>query len=171
MYGGPCLWEIKNGRREFGSETADDILAKVKEFLAQPEDSDSEDDAVQTSGVELGRQYTPSRVTPTNEQWRNGLIGGDGEHTDHEYYSVNLGKDFRDKDLQVIIKLSGIELKPDKPEYSGGNWHQGSQSYLRTAPGPGCPLQIREFRVSAAPGIIRRQDPAIVPLLMHSGPV
>lgn len=30
---------------------------------------------------------------------------------------------FRDYGLQVIAKLASIELTPEKPEYSGGNWH------------------------------------------------
>lgn len=30
---------------------------------------------------------------------------------------------FRERGLQVIVKLASIELTPDKPEYGGGNWH------------------------------------------------
>ena len=41
----------------------------------------------------------------------------------HEYYEVNLERDFRDKGLQVIVRLASVELTPEKPEYSGGNWH------------------------------------------------
>jgi hypothetical protein len=29
--------------------------------------------------------------------------------------------------LQIIVKLSNIELTPDKPEYSGGTWHVEGQ--------------------------------------------
>ncbi|KAL4993640.1 hypothetical protein BDV10DRAFT_189787 [Aspergillus recurvatus] len=36
---------------------------------------------------------------------------------------VNLRDQFRDKGLQVIVKLANIELTPDKPEYEGGAWH------------------------------------------------
>jgi hypothetical protein len=39
------------------------------------------------------------------------------------YYEVNLQDEFRDQGLQVIVKLSSIELTPEQPTYSGGNWH------------------------------------------------
>lgn len=41
----------------------------------------------------------------------------------HKYYQVNLEQEFRDSGLQVIVKLASVELTPEKPEYSGGNWH------------------------------------------------
>lgn len=41
----------------------------------------------------------------------------------HRYYQVNLEEEFRDSGLQVIVKLASVELTPEKPEYSGGNWH------------------------------------------------
>ncbi|KAL4904320.1 hypothetical protein BDW74DRAFT_29391 [Aspergillus multicolor] len=40
---------------------------------------------------------------------------------------VNLYDSFRDKGLQVIVKLANIELTPDKPEYEGGSWHVEGQ--------------------------------------------
>ncbi|KAL4952723.1 hypothetical protein BDW69DRAFT_195405 [Aspergillus filifer] len=36
---------------------------------------------------------------------------------------VDLQAQFRDKGLQVIVKLANVELSPDKPEYDGGAWH------------------------------------------------
>lgn len=36
---------------------------------------------------------------------------------------VNLREEFRDRGLQVIVKLANIELTPEKPEYAGGTWH------------------------------------------------
>lgn len=30
---------------------------------------------------------------------------------------------FREDGLQVIVKLSSIELRPEKPDYTGGSWH------------------------------------------------
>lgn len=39
------------------------------------------------------------------------------------YKDVNIQKTFRDKGLQVIVKLASIELTPEKPSYAGGNWH------------------------------------------------
>jgi hypothetical protein len=56
------------------------------------------------------------------KQRRNGY-GYQKEVLRHEYYQVNLEKEFRDQGLQVIVKLASVELTPEKPEYSGGNWH------------------------------------------------
>jgi len=41
----------------------------------------------------------------------------------HEYEDIQLERDFREDGLQVIVKLSSIELTPDKPKYEGGSWH------------------------------------------------
>ena len=65
------------------------------------------------------------------EEWKAGSsakkrdtnYGHQTEILRHEYSQVNLEKDFRDKGLQVIVKLASVELTPEKPEYSGGNWH------------------------------------------------
>ncbi|KAG5637718.1 hypothetical protein DXG03_004386, partial [Asterophora parasitica] len=37
--------------------------------------------------------------------------------------SVDLVRDYRDRGLQVIIKLANIELTYEKPIYGGGTWH------------------------------------------------
>ncbi|KAI7784137.1 hypothetical protein LA080_010449 [Diaporthe eres] len=78
-------------------------------------------------------------VSFSYEQWKAGLSGNvvvkryrsfgfpdaleDSGRDDHDYYSLRIQDDFRDEGLQVIIKLSSIELTPEKPEYEGGNWH------------------------------------------------
>lgn len=78
-------------------------------------------------------------VSFSYEQWKAGLTGnavvqkyrsfgfpdalGDSSGDDHDYYSLRIQDDFRDEGLQVIIKLSSIELTPEKPAYEGGNWH------------------------------------------------
>jgi hypothetical protein len=49
------------------------------------------------------------------EEWKAGWTP--------EFGSVQLDKEFRDRGLQVIAKLSSIELTPDKSKYEGGNWH------------------------------------------------
>ncbi|OGM43098.1 hypothetical protein ABOM_008234 [Aspergillus bombycis] len=43
--------------------------------------------------------------------------------TDHEYYTVKLQETFRDKGLQIIVKMGGIELTPESPSYPGEDWH------------------------------------------------
>lgn len=30
---------------------------------------------------------------------------------------------FREKGMQVIVKLANIHLTPEKPTYNGGSWH------------------------------------------------
>ncbi|KAF7982668.1 hypothetical protein HWV62_27131 [Athelia sp. TMB] len=40
---------------------------------------------------------------------------------------LNLGEKFKDRGLQVIVKLANIHLTPDKPEYAGGTWHVEGQ--------------------------------------------
>lgn len=77
-----------------------------------------------TKHPEVGEAYS-------YEDWKAGRIGktvvstGDRLHDvdlRHEWYDVDLGKTWRVKGLQVIIKLSSIELTPENPEYDGGNW-------------------------------------------------
>jgi hypothetical protein len=65
------------------------------------------------------------------EDWKAGRIEkavvpatrGLGMERTHEWYTVDLATTWRDRGLQVIVKLSSIELTPDKPKYDGGSWH------------------------------------------------
>ncbi|KAI1875747.1 uncharacterized protein JN550_002033 [Neoarthrinium moseri] len=41
----------------------------------------------------------------------------------HKFSTVDLRRDFSTQGLQVIVKLSSIELTPEKTSYAGGNWH------------------------------------------------
>lgn len=74
----------------------------------------------------------------TYEQWRDGEHGGRAivdmvtdrpilprkapPNTPHQPYNVQLQNSFREKGLQVIIRIDGIELSPENPEYTGGEW-------------------------------------------------
>ncbi|KAF5858575.1 hypothetical protein ETB97_004260 [Aspergillus alliaceus] len=40
---------------------------------------------------------------------------------------LDLRKDYKDKGLQVIVKIASIELTPEKPTYEGGSWHVEGQ--------------------------------------------
>ena len=40
---------------------------------------------------------------------------------------LDLRKEFKDRGLQVIVKLANIHLTPNKPEYTGGTWHVEGQ--------------------------------------------
>ncbi|KAK9415968.1 hypothetical protein SUNI508_09928 [Seiridium unicorne] len=74
----------------------------------------------------------------TYDQWENGQASNavvnpnfsysvvqppDPRRVSRHYYDVNLRKDFGERGLQVIVKLSSIELTPETPTYGGGNWH------------------------------------------------
>lgn len=120
-----------------------------EEDLMQESDDESEIDVEEygLSGAadEFYRRNIRKVVHPepgvsfSYEQWKAGLTGnavvqkyrsfgfpdalGDSSGDDHDYYSLRIQDDFRDEGLQVIIKLSSIELTPEKPQYEGGNWH------------------------------------------------
>ncbi|KAF9891939.1 hypothetical protein FE257_002902 [Aspergillus nanangensis] len=40
---------------------------------------------------------------------------------------LNLRKEFRERGIQVIVKLANIELTPENPNYTGGSWHVEGQ--------------------------------------------
>jgi hypothetical protein len=67
------------------------------------------------------KEGKPMEAVVVPPQWAYGV--GDGDSQPHTYYDVALEKTFRDQGLQVIVKLSSIELSPEKPKYDGGNWH------------------------------------------------
>ncbi|PNH54770.1 hypothetical protein VD0002_g6334 [Verticillium dahliae] len=77
-------------------------------------------------------------TSTTYEQWKQGskkpIINSSNievtttdteetEFTKQKPYDVAIEKEFRDRGLQVIVKLSSIELTPEKPNYAGGSWH------------------------------------------------
>jgi len=70
-------------------------------------------------------------VSFSYEQWKAGDTGnGVVPAPRHNWtgpaldsYTIQLEEEFRERGLQVIVKLSSIELTPDKPNYEGGNWH------------------------------------------------
>lgn len=44
------------------------------------------------------------------------------EEYTHEYRHAELQQDFRQRGLQVYVKIQGVELTPERPRYEGGNW-------------------------------------------------
>jgi hypothetical protein len=66
----------------------------------------------------------------TYEEWKKGvqtpLIAGRYSNTQEVWpkeVSLESSNWFRDKGLQVIVKLASIELTPENPQYPGGSWH------------------------------------------------
>lgn len=56
---------------------------------------------------------------------------GDFQPLKRDHYKwgeqLSLRELFREKGLQIIVKLANIELTPDKPRYEGGTWHVEGQ--------------------------------------------
>lgn len=56
---------------------------------------------------------------------------GDFQSLKRKHYKwgeqLSLRNLFREKGLQIIVKLANIELTPDKPRYEGGTWHVEGQ--------------------------------------------
>ncbi|RHZ55583.1 hypothetical protein CDV55_102773 [Aspergillus turcosus] len=42
---------------------------------------------------------------------------------DHEFYTVALQDEVREKGLQVVVKIHSVELGPDTPVFPGEDWH------------------------------------------------
>jgi hypothetical protein len=42
---------------------------------------------------------------------------------DHQFYTVALQDEFREKGLQVVVKLHSVELDPAMPSFPGEDWH------------------------------------------------
>ncbi|KAK3934566.1 hypothetical protein QBC46DRAFT_324902 [Diplogelasinospora grovesii] len=42
---------------------------------------------------------------------------------DHQFYTVSLQDTFREQGLQVVVKLTTVELTPDNSSFSGTDWH------------------------------------------------
>jgi hypothetical protein len=75
----------------------------------------------------------------TYEQWKSGqaweaiegkvsnghgpAIEGETAQAPHEAYRVALQESFRQKGLQVIVKIDRIELNSDEPSFPGSDWH------------------------------------------------
>ncbi|KAF4159897.1 hypothetical protein CNMCM6069_000403 [Aspergillus lentulus] len=45
------------------------------------------------------------------------------DEIDHQFQTVKLQDEFREKGLQIIVKLGGIELTPDNASFLGEDWH------------------------------------------------
>jgi hypothetical protein len=57
---------------------------------------------------------------------KQGGLGTDGTESSNEK-RVDLKREFGDRGLQIIVKLSSIHLTPENPSYGGGTWHVEGQ--------------------------------------------
>ncbi|CAD0021860.1 unnamed protein product [Aureobasidium pullulans] len=47
----------------------------------------------------------------------------------HKFYNVNLQDTFRNKGLQIIVKIVNVKLTPENPDFRGTHWHiEGSKN-------------------------------------------
>lgn len=44
-------------------------------------------------------------------------------HDDYGYFAVNLREQFREGGIQVFVKMTDMDISPDKPSYMGEEWH------------------------------------------------
>lgn len=126
-----------------------DTRAKIDELLAIPDDPElvkymgpfELDEAMAKTGDSLlwtaREKFNHIRhivhPEPGDEdafqEWRDRLSGTYNALLDpdmaysQDCYELHLEQSYRDRGLQVIVKLASIELTPDKPQYAGGNWH------------------------------------------------
>ncbi|KAM0817356.1 hypothetical protein AB5N19_03161 [Seiridium cardinale] len=141
------------GEKNEKPEAYEEALKKVQEYLALPNAEDygmsmGSVELLEEYGLswavekKWGRMrntiHPDAGVGYTYDQWENGQVSNavvnpnlsysidqppDPRRVSHHHYDVNLRKDFGERGLQVIVKLSSIELTPEKPTYGGGNWH------------------------------------------------
>lgn len=107
------------------------LAPKIKEYLASPDnpqaaarqqntiDEDDEMDDFDRMDHLIVERFNRTRTvlhpepgdSKLYEQWYSG------------HAPQNIEQEFRQHGLQVIVKLSSIELTPEKPDYNGGSWH------------------------------------------------
>jgi hypothetical protein len=51
-----------------------------------------------------------------------------------DHWAFDIWRDYKERGLQVIVKLANIHLTPEKPEYGGGAWHVEGQLVCTTKP-------------------------------------
>ncbi|KAH6647126.1 hypothetical protein BKA67DRAFT_695577 [Truncatella angustata] len=130
--------EDMNRLKERDPERYSQVIEKIKEYIALPDINENrehegeyefpledprnlEDDLSETVERKWKRLRTvihPDVPSGSYEKWKKDQSGKSQETT-----PVDLRKDFREQGLQVIVKLSSIELTPENSAYSGGNWH------------------------------------------------
>ncbi|KAI5465081.1 hypothetical protein BGZ63DRAFT_379299 [Mariannaea sp. PMI_226] len=127
-----------------------EALQRVNEYLALPDRPDFEVEPDDEDGPPLGPEYIETYglysavekkwlrlrelVHPdaglayTYEQWKQGETGNAvvksrlAESGDFTFTPINLEERFGHRGLQVIIRLSSIELQPQKPQFNGSSW-------------------------------------------------
>ena len=119
--------------RSTGSSGVTERIDVAKAKYTEPKPSSEEIDRLldqQTDPRERGMRMIFRRNMVENE-WvraRRVLIQPEPNKYDHRPFRrgkgmIDLREEFRQKGLQVIVKLANIHLTPEKPAYDGGSWH------------------------------------------------
>ena len=67
--------------------------------------------------------YEEWKAGKSEKKHRGGFGRYERDNLRHQYSQIRLEDEFKDQGLQVIVKMAGVELTPEKPEYAGGSWH------------------------------------------------
>jgi hypothetical protein len=131
-------------------EPTPELWARAKEFLERPEPGSDARIELPEGWEKVVGTLIKQRVSRflhfkhpepgtafSYEEWKSGTHDGRAivdmvthrpirpdvipPRTPHETYNVKL-QDFRNKGLQVIVRVEGVELSPEKPEYPGSAW-------------------------------------------------
>lgn len=129
-------------------DLAPELVARLNEFFGEPDNPELveiqgpfslQDSLHETSSLvwsaheKFNRTRRILHPEPGDEDdyrhWRSRVDGSEqldlGERwnaPDPERH-VRLEHEYRDRGLQVIVKLASIELTPEQPKYAGGSWH------------------------------------------------
>jgi hypothetical protein len=146
-------WATSDNLRELESDRSNnafkEAVDKIKEYLALPEKleeregnqisptSETEDGGLwkvlytKWKRLRTWRHPEPGTAFGYND-WKAGWAGktiidrkieDPGFNTCHNFYKVTLQDSFRKKGLQVVVKISSVELTPEDPAYGGTDWH------------------------------------------------
>jgi hypothetical protein len=109
------------------------LAPQIKAYLAQPDNPQFAENSEER--IELPddpRKWDINEVSQAIEEayyrTRKIIHPEPGESTSYESWKSGQSRqciedEFRNRGLQVIVKLSCIELTPEKPDYAGGSWH------------------------------------------------
>ncbi|KAJ4303127.1 hypothetical protein N0V90_002019 [Kalmusia sp. IMI 367209] len=112
------------------------LIPKIKEYIAQPDNplytKRRASDPRWSTLPEDPKEWTADSVYEALEEvyrrTRTIIHPEPGASTSSQVRQpkqtgIHLEEEFRKQGLQVIVKLSSIELTPEKPDYAGGSWH------------------------------------------------
>jgi hypothetical protein len=111
-----------------------EIVQKVDEYLALPNNPDASylndrDFDTEFDSDNWMEEYGPDVIVEWKWKQIRTVLHPEPEPSEYQSWRdkkkkrADLETLFRKDGLQVIVKLTSIELTPDKPDYPGGNWH------------------------------------------------